>query len=364
MIADSGSKLKEAIDWLFEPTRYFGGSVLLLAAMLRFRRLFSRPIFILAFFAVGGAFFVWAFSDPNFNKIITKPDNVPILILLASVVFFSWLTLNQAVKNDERAKRGEPTLAGELGRQKVFTWPDLVYTEFICILLFTALLVVWSIELEAPIEEPAALARTPNPSKAPWYFLGLQEMLVYFDPWIAGVLLPSFIIVGLCAIPYLDTNPKGNGYYTFDERPFAVSFFATGFVLFWVSFVILGTFLRGPNWSFFGPFEYWDLHKLEPAVNVNLSTRFWVDLLDRPQPSDPLVREAPGIALLAAYFLLVPPLLGKTVLKGLVQKMGVVRFNIFFHLLLWFGLIPVKMVLRWTIDLKYIVGIPEWFFNV
>jgi quinol-cytochrome oxidoreductase complex cytochrome b subunit len=53
-----------------------------------------------------------------------------------------------------------------------------------------------------------------NPSKAPWYFLGLQEMLVYFDPWMAGVIMPSLIIVGLMVIPYIDTNPLGNGYYT------------------------------------------------------------------------------------------------------------------------------------------------------
>ena len=114
------------------------------------------------------------------------------------------------------------SLEGELAKQKVFTWPDLVYSEFICLIAFTAALVIWSILIEAPLEEPAATARTPNPSKAPWYFLGLQELLVYFDPWIAGVLLPGYIIVGLMAIPYLDTNPKGNGYYTFEERPFVV----------------------------------------------------------------------------------------------------------------------------------------------
>jgi hypothetical protein len=147
------------------------------------------------------AFMAYAWDDPTFNKIITKPDNVPIIILLSSVVFFTWLSLRRSVVNDDRIARGEPTLEGELAKTKVFVWPDLVYTEFICLILFTAFLILWSIVIQAPIEEPASQARTPNPSKAPWYFLGLQEMLVYFDPWIAGVLLPSFIIVGLCAIP-------------------------------------------------------------------------------------------------------------------------------------------------------------------
>jgi hypothetical protein len=356
--------LKGVIDWLFEPTRYFLGSVALLAAVLYFRKLFSRPVVITATFVLGTAFLVWAVGDYNFRKIITKGDNIPIVILLATVVFFSWLALRQAVINDERRKKNESGIEQELGKQKVFTWPDLVYTEFICILLFTAALIVWSIVVEAPLEEPAALARTPNPSKAPWYFLGLQEMLVYFDPWIAGVVLPGFIIVGLCAIPYLDTNPKGNGYYTFEERPFAWTFFWVGFVLFWVLFVILGTFLRGPNWSFFGPFEYWDVHKLEPLVNVDLSTYFWVVWLNKNLPTNPLVREAPGIALVLGWFLVIPPLLGKTLLKGLVERMGVVRYNVFMHLLLWFALLPAKMLLRWTVNLKYIVGIPEWFFNV
>lgn len=359
-----GEALKGVIDWLFEPTRYFLGSVLLLAAVLYFRRFFSKELVIIAVFALATAFLAWAVGDHNFHKIITKGDNIPIVILLASVVFFSWLALRQAVINDERKKKGEAGIELELGKQKVFTWPDLVYTEFICILLFTALLIVWSIVVEAPLEEPAALARTPNPSKAPWYFLGLQEMLVYFDPWIAGVVLPGFIIVGLCAIPYLDTNPKGNGYYTFEERPFAWTFFWVGFVLFWVLFVILGTFLRGPNWSFFGPFEFWDVHKLEPLVNVDLSTYFWVVWKGGNLPTNPLVREAPGILLILGWFLVIPPLLGKTLLAGLVGRMGIVRFNVFMHLLLWFALLPTKMLLRWTVNLKYIIGIPEWFFNV
>jgi hypothetical protein len=359
-----GETLKTVIDWLFEPTRYFLGSCVLLAAVFYFRKFVSRPLVILVFFALFAAFLAWAPGDPDFRKIITKGDNIPIVILLASVIFFSWLGLRQAVINDERRKSGQVGIEGELGKQKVFTWPDLVYTEFICLILFTGALIVWSIVVEAPLEEPAALARTPNPSKAPWYFLGLQEMLVYFDPWIAGVVLPGFIIVGLCAIPYLDTNPRGNGYYTFEERPFAWVFFWVGFVLFWVLFVILGTFLRGPNWSFFGPFEFWDVHKLEPLVNVDLSTYFWVYGLKQPLPTNPLVREAPGIVGLLGWFLVIPPLFGKTLLKGLVERMGVVRYNVFMHLLLWFGLLPLKMLLRWTVNLKYFVGIPEWFFNV
>ena len=359
-----GDFIKDVSNWLTQPTIYSLLSMGLIGALIVFRKqLTTIPVIIAAFVGMA-VFFAFAWSDPNFNKIITKPDNVPIVILLGTVIFFTWLSLRRAVINDERIARGEPTLEGELAKQKVFVWPDLVYAEFICLVAFTALLLIWSIEIPAPIEEPAATARTPNPSKAPWYFLGLQELLVYFDPWIAGVLLPSFIIIGLCAIPYVDPNPKGNGYYTFKERPFAVSFFLVGFILFWVSFVILGTFLRGPNWSFFGPFEYWDIHKLEPMVNVDLSTMFWVQLLDMPRPQNPWIRELPGIVLVAGYFLVTPALLAKTLFKTKFKEMGVVGYNITMHMLLWFALIPIKMALRWTVSLKYFIGIPEYFFNI
>ena len=356
--------IKDAADWLSEPTRYSILTTLLLVAVIVWRKQLTKPIVFVATMVGMTLFFVTSWSDPNFNKIVTKPDNVPIILLLISVLYFTWLALRRSVVNDERTERGEPTLEGELAKKKVFTWPDLVYTELICLVLFTALLMVWSILIQAPIEEPASQARTPNPSKAPWYFLGLQELLVYFDPWIAGVLLPGFIIVGLMAVPYLDTNPRGNGYYTFKERPFAVSFFLAGFLLLWVSLIIMGTFLRGPNWSFFGPFEYWDPHKLEPMVNVDLSVIFWVKMLGMPRPEGPLMREAPGIVLLLGYFVLLPPILGRTLFKRMAREMGPARFNVMMHFFLWTALVPIKMVLRWTLSLKYFIGIPEWFFNV
>src|SRR5437867_3355941 len=177
---------------------------------------------------------------------------------------------------------------------KVHTWPYLVRAEFIagCVLLLV--LLVWSITVDAPMEDPANPTKTPNPSKAPWYFLGLQEMLVYFDPWIAGVVLPSMIITGLMLVPYCDKNPKGCGYYTLKERPLAVGTFMFGFLILWISLIVMGTFLRGPNWNFFGPFENWDVHKLATLSNVNLSEYFWVSWLHQALPQNMIVRELPG----------------------------------------------------------------------
>ncbi|RMG40425.1 MAG: hypothetical protein D6725_03385, partial [Planctomycetota bacterium] len=262
--------------------------------------------------------------------------------------------------------------------EKVLVWPDLVYTELICMIAISAVLIFWGIALQAPLEEPASSAKTPNPSKAPWYFLGLQEMLVYFDPWLAGVVLPSLIIVGLMAIPYIDFNKKGNGYYTFEERKLSVTLFLFGFIPMWVSMIILGTFLRGPNWNIFGIYEFWDVHKLEALNNVNLSEYFWlkwsgVGYLPSYANSDPqwkkvaviLLRESPGIVAILLYFFALPPALALIpFFQNLFMRMGFIRYMVFANLLLWMAALPVKMLLRWSMNLKYIIAIPEWFFNV
>jgi hypothetical protein len=228
----------------------------------------------------------------------------------------------------------------------------------------TIFLVVWGIVLQAPLEQPASSTVAPNPSKAPWYFLGLQEMLVYYDPWLAGVVFPSLIIVGLMAIPYIDTNPKGNGYYTLKERKVEISLFLFGFLILWVLLVILGTFLRGPNWNFFGPYERWDLHKLEALVNVNLSEYIWVKLLNTGLPRNMLVREVFGILASLFYVAVLPGILAKTLLKKYFVKLGPWRYAVFVMLLLGMVALPIKMILRWTINLKYIVAMPEIFFNI
>jgi hypothetical protein len=267
----------------------------------------------------------------------------------------------------------------ELEPEKTLTWPDLVYTELIAMVAQTIFLVVWGIVLQAPLEQPASSTTAPNPSKAPWYFLGLQEMLVYFDPWMAGVVLPSLIIVGLMAMPYIDTNKAGNGYYTINQRKFAYITFQYGFLVLWVILILLGTFLRGPNWNFFGPYEYWDVHKLIPLNNVNLSDIVWIQLLGTIKPTSNLLlpagekpgvfailmRESPGIFLCLLYFILTPLILSRfSLFKKLITQGGLLRYSVMVGLLLFMASLPIKMVLRWTLNLKYIVAIPEYFFNI
>ena len=309
-------------------------------------------------------FFVFGFSDPNFRLIIAKPDNVPIVGLLFLVVFFLWFSLKQARDNDMRIAKGKGPNEAEDAREKVLVWPDLVYIELIAMIGITILLLVWAMCLSAPLEAPANPTVSPNPSKAPWYFLGLQEMLVYFDPWIAGVLFPGVIMFGFMAIPFIDNNPKGSGYYTYNDRKMAISIFLFLWLVLWIFLISTGTFLRGPNWNFFGPFEYWDSHKLVALTNVNLSEVFYMMWQNKSLPSNILLRELPGFFVIGFYFLVIPFLLTKTILKGVAQKLGILRFNVFMLLLLLTCSLPIKMYLRWFFNIKYLVAIPEIFLNI
>ena len=271
---------------VFPPTDWFDK----LNRKLGFHLLWTHAGLAIAMLVIT-AFFVIGYMDANFNIILTKAENFPIVLMVYSIYYFTWLAMHKAYVNDERLEKGLKPSEYNDPDDKVLVWPDLVYIEFIALILFTVFLTVWSIVLAAPLEEPANPAATPNPSKAPWYFLGLQEMLVYYDPWIAGIVLPIFCVVGLMAIPYMDINKKGDGYYSFKERRVGIFIFMYGWIVLWLFLIVLGTFFRGPNWNFYGPFEYWDAHKIVALNSVSLSEYFWVKLLGQGLPDNILLRE-------------------------------------------------------------------------
>jgi hypothetical protein len=355
--------VKGIFNTLADPRLFFLLAVGALVLMIWKRELLASKAAGYALLGGLGLFFALGSFDPNFRLIITKPDNVPIVGLIFLLMFLTWYSMREAVLNDRRIASGEGPIE-KAESDRVWVWPDLVYTELISLILCSVVLILWSVFLKAPLEQPANRSVTPNPSKAPWYFLGLQEMLVYFDPWLAGVVLPGLIIVGLIAIPYVDKNPKGNGYYTFNERKAEITLFLFGFVILWSSLIVLGTFLRGPNWNFFGPFEYWDVHKLEALVNVNLSEYIWVRALGTALPSNWFVREIFGILFVLFYVAALPILLSKRLLTRYVEKLGPPRYYVTVFLFLMMMALPIKMLLRWLFNLKYIVAIPEFFFNI
>ena len=245
--------------------------------------------------------------------------------------------------------------------------------EFVVAIIVTVLLMVWSLTLNAPLEEPSNPNVTMNPAKAPWYFLGLQEMLVYFDPWIAGVVMPTLIIVGLMAVPYIDNNPLGNGYYTYHQRNFAIWTFLVGFLGLWVVMIFIGTFIRGPGWMWFWPGQTWDAERVDYAVNRNLDDVFGINgsWLAHLLPAS----MAPNAAIWARVIFGIFPLTIFCVLAGLLihrlcmmsefsrkmyQRMSLLQLITMYTFLILMISLPVKILLRLVFTIKY-VWVTPWF---
>lgn len=301
-------------------------------------------------------------------EISSAPDNVPIVALLFLIPFFTWYGFRQAFANDRLIERLEanPDLARVHHRktepwrreweEKLHVWPYLLRIEFLTTLIVTVILMIWSITLNAPLEEPANPTLTMNPAKAPWYFLGLQEMLVYFDPWIAGVVMPSIILLGLMAIPYIDPNPLGNGYYTFKQRRFAILTFCFGFLVLWILLIIIGTFIRGPGWMWFWPGTTWDHHRVVHEANrdlhqlIGLENRWLIAVF--------------GALVVGAYFaigmLLSHLLMTRTEIRKSFDRMNFFQIMTVQLLLVMMMALPLKVLLRLLLRIKY-VWVTPWF---
>ncbi|MDQ6853197.1 MAG: menaquinol-cytochrome c reductase cytochrome b subunit, partial [Actinomycetota bacterium] len=135
-------------------------------------------------------------------------------------------------------------------QDKVHVWPHLLVIEFAAVLVVTASLLIFSALVRAPLLGLADFNKTPNPSKAPWYFLGLQELLTMFHPMIAGVTIPGIGLALLAFAPFIDKNPS----HAPSDRKFAISIF-TLFVMLWAVLVIIGSFFRGPGFNFVFPWN-------------------------------------------------------------------------------------------------------------
>src|SRR5450432_4470279 len=311
-------------------------------------------------------------------EICSAPDSVPIVGLIPLLGFYIYLAVKQARANDQLIEQleADPAMAKTHHRKtwpfkpgwakEVHVWPFLLRVEFLAAIIVTIILMVWSITLNAPLEEPSNPNLTMNPAKAPWYFLGLQEMLVYFDPWIAGVLMPTFIIVGLMVVPYIDANPLGNGYYTYKQRKFAIWTFLFGFLGLWVLMIVIGTFIRGPGWMWFWPGQTWDAQRVEFAVNRNLDQIFMVNgawiqhLMPAANASYApiLARIIFGVFPLILYFLVAGYFSHRLLLltefsRKIFKRMTLLQMittELFLVLMLS---LPVKILLRLLLRIKY-----------
>ena len=301
--------------------------------------------------------------------IISLPDNIPIVGMLFIIPFFTWYALRQARANDRLLEQleNDPDMAKTHHRKvqpfkkgwvrEVAVWPYLLRMEFLAAIIVTIILMVWSISLDAPLEEPANPSLTMNPSKAPWYFLGLQEMLVYFDPWIAGVVMPTLIIIGLIVIPYIDENPLGNGYYTYKQRRFAIWAFIFGFIILWCSMIVIGTLIRGPGWMWFWPGMTWDHNRLIFEINrdlheiIGITSQPWIGIFGG------LV--VGGFAVVAGYAC--HRIITATEFsRKILGRMSLLQYTILQTLLIIMLALPVKMAARLLFRIKY-VWVTPWF---
>ena len=235
------------------------------------------------------------------------------------------------------AAQRPPAAAAPADAAPVF--PYLVFKEFLAALLISIGLLLWSLAVDAPLLSEANPGKTENPAKAPWYFVGLQELLVYFDPWIAGVAIPTLIIAGLMAIPYLDTSRNATGQYTFRARRWAIGHFLFGFALWWV-LIAIGQFLRGPNWQFYWPWQDW-------LVAKSAEERLW---------SFPWWMGLPATAAYFAVGLIAPRHRWPSLYDGL----GRGRYAVVMILTLLMYAVPMKVFLRLLFGVKYVLVTP-WF---
>lgn len=240
----------------------------------------------------------------------------------------------ELVKFKEAAER-----EGVESAEEVTSFPHLVFIELIAILAVTAFFFIVSIIYNAPLEEVANPFETPNPAKAPWYFVGLQELLVYFDPWLGGIVVPLLIVIGLMAIPYLDRRGIGGAVRSLKPKPLGLIIFMSGLGL-WFGLILIALFFRGPSWEIYWPWQQWVATKTSPDTSFSLPMPLGISLIT---------------AFLAAGYLL--PLL---LWKGFYSKLGFARYAVAVGLFLLMVGVFAKILLRLAFNLKYILATP-WF---
>ncbi len=134
----------------------------------------------------------------------------------------------------------------------VFTWPHLLVRHVVVALGTAAVVLALGVAFVAPLRGLANPNLTPEPSKAPWYFAGLQELLSHFDPLVAGLLVPTGAVLALVLLPYIDRNPSTEA----RRRKVAIVVFS-GLMIIAVVLTVIGTFFRGPGWKFIAPWTHW-----------------------------------------------------------------------------------------------------------
>jgi hypothetical protein len=282
------------------------------------------------------------------DYVLRQPDALALVLLVVLV----GLTV---VVGFVAARRGEAVReASEPGRSEmVSTWPHLLRRELIAALATLLVVSWWAIGFRLPLGPPADPSITPALAKAPWFFVGVQEMLQYFDAWLAGAVLPLLMLVGLCALPYLDVSPEGNGQYTtWRRRPVALTVVG-GLLVMWLLPMVVGELLRGEHWALQPVWR-------PPPVETPLPPVQLLSLSDRLGLGAAAGQILGGALCLGPYLALAflwRPLRRRS---SLVDRMGRVRFALAGGLLLTALGVAVKVLLVAALDLRYL-WVNSWF---
>lgn len=218
-------------------------------------------------------------------------------------------------------------------------YPSFLFKEFLVALACLLVLAWLGLLFDAPIDTPADPEFTPNPAKAPWYFLGIQELLVYFDPWLAGVVIPLLIVSGLIIIPFIDNDPSGAGYYSIRHRCWTLMPFTAGLLML-ILLTVTAAWFRGSNWDWYWPWQSWGMAK--PARPGFRSLMPWL-----------------GWSLFIIYYLL-GLVLPYRLWPNRFATWGRIRYLIYFTLVLTMAGVALKVVLRLVFNIRYLVQTP-WF---
>jgi hypothetical protein len=280
------------------------------------------------------------------DYVAKQPDAVALLLLVALVGGTLVVGLWAGRRRDRRGP--EPTSS----QGTVTTWPHLLRLEVVAGLAVLLAVTWWAILAELPLGPPADGDVTPTLAKAPWFFVGVQETLQYFDAWLAGAVLPLIMIVGLCALPYLDPDAEGGGHYSLGERPVALAV-TLGLVLIWLLPMVVGALFRGEQWALQ---PVWQPPPLEPPLPpVQLPS-----LADRLGLEGAAAHLAGGGLCLGPYLVLLAlwPLLRRR--RSWAARMGAARFLIAGFFLLTAVGVAAKVVLLAVADVRYLWVTP-WF---
>jgi hypothetical protein len=280
------------------------------------------------------------------GHVLREPDALALLLLALLIGATVGVGVVAGRRRDARGPR-------ERDGQALTTWPHLLRLELLAGLLTLLVVTWWAILLEVPLGPPADPAVTPALAKAPWFFIGVQEMLQYFDAWLAGAVLPLLMVFGLCALPYLDANPEGNGRYTL-RRPVALTVVAALIVM-WLLPMVVGELYRGEHWALW---PVWRPPPLSPD-------------LPPPQPP-PALSARLGLAGATGQVLGAAVCLGPYLFMAIswprlsrrypqsVGRMGRVRYLVAGFLLVSAAGVVVKVALVAALDVRYLWVTP-WF---